>query len=114
MTTQAQDDIYRAAFEAANTELIEISEQFDRLRSRMEQVERLVTALKPLVLENESGTENQTAKSSPEPVLAGPEAQKESAAEPANIASDPFQRRVSNMLGIGGGIRDVKSYTRQF
>jgi hypothetical protein len=113
MTTQAQDDIYRVAFEAANSELIEISEQFDKLRARMEQVERLVTALKPLVIEDESGAENQTT-TSPEPVLAGSEAQKESPAEPANIASDPFQRRVSNMLGIGGGIRDVRSYTRQF
>ena len=28
--------------------------------------------------------------------------------------SDPFQRRIDHVLGIGAGIRDVRKYSRQF
>jgi hypothetical protein len=33
---------------------------------------------------------------------------------PEAAPADPFQRRVDHVLGIGGGIRDVRKYSRQF
>jgi len=116
MKIQANQEIYRVAFESASSELIEINEEFDRLRARMEQIERLVAALKPLVFEQEnevqlSPTEDPTAESIEATVAATPD---ETPAEPAKITYDPFQHRINHVLGIGAGIRDVRSYTRQF
>lgn len=115
MKPQEHQEIYRVAFESASSELVEINEEFDRLRARMEQLERLVAALKPLIFEEENeilevSAEDPTA----EHIEASEEASDETAPEPVKIGSDPFQHRINHVLGIGGGIRDVRSYTRQF
>lgn len=114
MKPQDHQEIYRVAFESANSELTEIGVEFERLRARMERVERLVAALKPLVGEEEdetaSSTEDPTGERSDSPVLKSSETK----TEPVKIGSDPFQRRIDHVLGIGAGIRDVRSFTRQF
>jgi len=114
MKQQAHQEIYRVAYESANAELIEINEEFDRLRARMGQIESLVAVLKPLVFEKESEPVVSPAQeNTTEPVEASAEPL-EKDSEPAKFTSDPFQHRVNHILGIGAGIRDVRSYTRTF
>jgi hypothetical protein len=120
MNPQAHQEIYRVAFESASSELIEINQEFESLRARMEKVGRLVEALKPLVAdeENEAGegttleAEGTALEAGSEPAQSGTEGTNEM--EPAQTGADPFQHRVNHVLGIGAGIRDVRSYTRQF
>ena len=117
MKTQEHQEIYRVAFQTANSELIEINEAFEKLRIRMEQVERLVAALKPLVYEQDEEEAVETPAEDPtaEHLEVASEASEEEAApEPVRVGADPFQHRISHVLGIGAGIRDVRSYTRQF
>ena len=115
MEQQAHQEIYRVAYESAKAELVDLSEAFEKLRARMGQIERLVAALKPLVFEDQSeAVESPTPETMAEPAVAEPAAPAEKEPETARIGSDPFQHRVSHVLGIGAGIRDVRSYTRQF
>ncbi len=105
-------DIYRAAFEAANTELTEINAEFEKLRTRKEQVERLLGALRKFFgEEQEPATAPQGASSE---TAAAEATSVESIGKPQPVPSDPFQRRIDHVLGIGAGIRDVRKYTRQF
>ena len=108
-------EIYRVAFEAAKTELTEINAEFEKLRVRKEQVERLVAVLKALF------GEDQNAEATSQLVTPEAEGTQSVAAqaaeandEPQPVPSDPFQRRIDHVLGIGAGIRDVRKYTRQF
>ena len=113
MKPEVHLEIYRVAFESANSELIEISAEVERLQIRKEQIERLVTVLKPLLDEEEELSS---------PVLAHVEEQQEDTQETAGdgysqsetFTADPFQRRTDHILGIGAGIRDVRKYSRQF
>ena len=114
MKPQGNVEIYRVAFDAANTELTEISAEFERLRIRKEHIEKLVLVLQPLIAEGEQGAEGdsgakaalqtETAGEAPAGVQIGSE----------TFTADPFQRRIDHVLGIGGGIRDVRKYSRQF
>jgi hypothetical protein len=106
-------EIYRVAFETANAELTQIDAEFEKLRMRKEQVERLLTALRIFFGEEQtSGAGSQGASSetatTDEATLAEPNG------KPQPVPSDPFQRRIDHVLGIGAGIRDVRKYTRQF
>jgi hypothetical protein len=115
MKQERHGEIYREAFESASSELKEISAAFEQLRTRKDQIEKLVSVLGPLV--------NLTERAD----SAIPEAQTVTSAEPASkpaqsnpevasdrVVADPFQRRIDHVLGIGAGIRDVRKYTRQF
>ena len=117
MKSQVHGEIYRVAFEAAQAELAEITAEFERLRVRKEQVERLVMVLKPIIGEVENSapaaTKEEPAEQSGETASAS-EAPSEENAQPLGVGADPFQRRVDHVLGIGAGIRDVRQYTRQF
>lgn len=105
-------EIYRAAFETAKAELTEINAEFEKLRARKEQVERLLGALKAFFgEEQEPESVSQGASSEMVAVEAG---SVESIGKPQPVPSDPFQRRIDHVLGIGAGIRDVRKYTRQF
>jgi hypothetical protein len=114
MNQDERVDIYRAAYELGNAELNGILEEFEKLRIRKEQVEKLVTVLKPLVeIDNpvaaaDSKTENRITAEQP---AEAPKAQSE---ETLERGADPFQRRIDHVLGIGAGIRDVRKYSRQF
>jgi hypothetical protein len=114
MKPEGNVEIYRVAFEAANSELNEISAEFERLRIRKEHIEKLVQVLQPLI--GEEGTAPQQGEG------AGSTSQTEGAGQAAvegrggaePVQADPFQRRIDHVLGIGGGIRDVRKYSRQF
>jgi hypothetical protein len=107
-------DVYRAAFESASSELTEILGEFEKLLRRKDQVEKLVTVLKPLVSVDEHVA---VAESNPDTIT--PEGQAAetpmaSSEETMERGPDPFQRRIDHVLGIGAGIRDVRKYSRQF
>ena len=114
MKPQGNVEIYRVAFDAAHSELSEISLEFERLRLRKEHIEKLVLVLQPLTAEGEETAEggsvaaavphSESAGETPTGAKSGPEA----------FTADPFQRRIDHVLGIGGGIRDVRKYSRQF
>jgi hypothetical protein len=117
MKPQAHQEIYRLAHQSASSEMIAINEEFEKLRIRMGRIEKLVAALKPLIFEEESEP-LETAVATPPAVdvaVAPTETHPEAELEPAKPVADPFQQhRINHVLGIGAGIRDVRSYTRQF
>lgn len=116
MKVEGHQEIYRVAHDAATSELIQITAEFERLLLRREQLEKLLSALKPVIGEDEQAKavpESAPAQSAPQLVTAKPEMSSEAKPEPAAV-TDPFQRRVDHVLGIGAGIRDVRQYTRQF
>jgi len=106
-------EIYRVAFESANSELTEISAEVERLKIRKDQIERLVTVLKPLIDEGEE-TASLASAQGLEPRDEFKEPAGEGNSQSETFTADPFQRRASNILGIGAGIRDVREYSRQF
>jgi len=115
MKSQGHVEIYKVAHEAAQAELAEITAEFERLRVRKEQVERLVMVLKPILGEPEVAAQPAVKEESGERIVekVAAEASEESA-QPLGVGADPFQRRSDHVLGIGAGIRDVRQYTRQF
>ena len=118
MKSQGHEEIYRVAYEAAQAELTEITAEFERLRTRKEQVERLVLVLKPIIGEVEVAAPADQPKEAPaeqaKESAVEIKASSEGSAQPLGVGADPFQRRVDHVLGIGAGIRDVRQYTRQF
>jgi len=115
MNLDGRREIYRVAFEAANSELTEISVEFDKLRSRKERIEQLVAVLKPLLAEwNESPVQVSAERSEQQGAEPAAETSTEGSGSPQPLVADPFQRRIDHVLGIGAGIRDVRKYSRQF
>ena len=126
MNSENHQEIYRLALEAACSELGEITAEFEKLRIRKEQVERLISVLKPVIGEDDrpaAATAAEGIQQSAEPPVAAPTPvpqavteipAKQESGEPLGVGADPFQRRVDHVLGIGAGIRDVRQYTRQF
>jgi hypothetical protein len=125
MKLEAHQEIYRLALEAACSELGEITAQFEKLRIRKEQVERLITVLKPVIgeeekpsaialVEQQSGTVERVEPVEEPVAVAVAQPLKHENVQPLGVGADPFQRRIDHVLGIGAGIRDVRQYTRQF
>ena len=117
MKPESHNEIYRVAFDVATSELTEITAEFERLLLRKQQVERLISVLKPVIGEDEdekSALETVAAQSAAHIIEASVSGASEPIPEPAGVVTDPFQRRVDHVLGIGAGIRDVRQYTRQF
>ncbi len=114
MKPQGNVEIYRVAFDAAKSELAEISAEFERLRIRKEHIEKLVLVLQPLIADGEVGSASgPVATTAPQAETAGEAAAGVQSGQEVSTA-DPFQRRIDHVLGIGGGIRDVRKYSRQF
>ncbi len=114
MKPEGYVEIYRVAFDAANSELTEISAEVERLRIRREHIEKLVGVLKPIVAKGERVVGHVAAEAGPrEETKPATEAKSEPGGQEAFVA-DPFQRRIDHVLGIGAGIRDVRKYSRQF
>lgn len=115
MTSEKHLEIYRVAFESANTELAEIAAEVEKLRIRKEQIERLITVLKPLLEEDVTAApEGVMQNRASELSEGGTEKPVAENAQPEPVGADPFQRRIDHVLGIGAGIRDVRKYSRQF
>jgi hypothetical protein len=114
MKPESRSEIYRVAFESANLELTEIAAEVERLRIRKEQLERLITVLKPVLGEVEEAATEVLAQAQPNAQGVALVEKNEADAQPQVVMSDPFQRRIDHVLGIGAGIRDVRKYSRQF
>jgi hypothetical protein len=114
MKPQGNIEIYRVASDAANAELAEISMEFERLRIRKEHIEKLVQVLKPLIADGEEPAELAAVAASAPNTDNAAESSVDARSVPEAAPADPFQRRVDHVLGIGGGIRDVRKYSRQF
>ncbi len=115
MKPEGYVEIYRVAFDVANSELTEIGAEVERLRIRKEHIEKLVDVLKPLVAEEERVVSQISAEAAPrEEAKPATEAKSEPNAGQEAFVADPFQRRIDHVLGIGAGIRDVRKYSRQF
>ena len=117
MKPEGNQEIYRVAHDAATSELLEITAEFDRLRARKDLVEKLINALRPVIGEDETApviAAKETAAPDSKETAAPEPAKKEETAQPLGVSADPFQRRMDHVLGIGAGIRDVRQYTRQF
>lgn len=149
-----RQETYRFAFDEANAELRAITEQYEQLRSRKEQVEKVLAALQPfLALSGNAGAERSlpeemqfflaeeatladTAKPEIAPELqeflrqegfvqaeehepihlsmtAEPEVEAEAEVEAlAEMAADPFQRRIDDVLRHGVGGQALRIHSR--
>lgn len=115
MKPEVHEEIYRVAFDAANSELTGISMEVERLRSRKEHIEKLVSVLKPLVSVEEQAATQVSDESVPqEETKPAGEVSAVAGGGSETFVADPFQRRIDHVLGIGAGIRDVRKYSRQF
>jgi hypothetical protein len=114
MNLESRIEVYRVAFESAKSELIEISAEFEKLRLRKEQMEKLVAVLAPLLGEGLAAHQGSQEESTSQPAESAVEASSEPNDGPEKLIGDPFQRRIDHVLGIGAGIRDVRKYSRQF
>jgi hypothetical protein len=115
MKPEVHEEIYRVAFDAANSELTGISMEVERLRSRKEHIEKLVAVLEPLVAVEGQAVTQVSGESAPhEETKPAEEASAVVNGGSETFVADPFQRRIDHVLGIGAGIRDVRKYSRQF
>ena len=61
-----KQEVYRFAFDEANTELSQILGEFEQLRARKERIEKVVEALKPLAgIETAGGSPERKSSDSP-------------------------------------------------
>lgn len=109
-----QGEVYRVAFDSANSELKDILVAFEDLRARKERIEKVVMALKPLLgaeeaaaaaaaMQSASDAANEATQSSEEPTY-------QYQATNGSGSSDPFARRLDSALGHGIG----RKINRQF
>ncbi|HWT65160.1 MAG TPA: hypothetical protein VN151_03530 [Terracidiphilus sp.] len=122
-------EVYRVAYDEASAELSEILSKFDQLRLRKERIEKLVEALKPLMVTSEVQQRavapierpaipverpvpvvEQQAVPAPAPAPSVPLSMQKDVDE----AADPFSRRVENVMGMNSAARDVREYSRLF
>ena len=112
-----QGEVYRIAFDSANSELNDILGAFEELRARKDRIEKVVTALKPLLgaeeaaaaaaaVQSASDAANEASQSSEEV----PTYQYQGSNGSNGASSDPFARRLDNALGHGAG----RKFSRQF
>ena len=115
-----QGEVYRVAFDSANSELNEILGAFEELRARKDRIEKVVMALKPLLgaeeaaaaaaaVQSASDAANEATQSSEE--VPTYQYQGSNGSNGSNGASsDPFARRLDSALGHGAG----RKFNRQF
>lgn len=110
-----QGEVYRVAFDSANSELKDILGAFEELRARKERIEKVVMALKPLLGAEEAAAAAAAMQSASD---AANEASQSSEEVPTyqyqgnngSSSSDPFARRLDSALGHGMG----RKINRQF
>lgn len=113
MKPNANGDVYRVAFDSANSELNQILISFEELRARKERIEKVVMALKPL-LGAESAVSADPADSSHESSQQGEEVPTYQYQTTNGASQDPFQQRIDQVLGQGAGSKDPRRFHRQF
>jgi hypothetical protein len=109
-------DVYRVAFDSANSELNEILGAFEELKSRKERIEKVVLALKPLLAVAEGGDSGgqNYSEPSPDPNPQGEEVPSYQYQGTNGASSDPFQRRIDSALGHSVGSKEPRRFNRQF
>lgn len=107
-------EVYRVAFDSANSELKDILGAFEDLRARKERIEKVVMALKPLLGAEEAAAAAAAVQSASD---AANEATQSSDEVPTyqyqasnGNSPDPFARRLDSALGHGMG----RKLNRQF
>jgi len=109
-----QGEVYRVAFDSANSELNDILGAFEDLRARKDRIEKVVMALKPLLGAEEAAAAAAAVKSASDAANEASAATEEVPAyqyQSSNgSSSDPFARRLDSALGHGVG----RKFSRQF
>ncbi len=101
-----RQDVFRVAYDEANSELLDISKKFEELKRRKETLEGVVTVLGPMLgVEAPSKGAASPVAGVPAETPASPELANYTfnqvpvpLPEPEEAISDPFQRRVRNAL----------------
>ena len=124
-----RQEVYRVAYDEASAELSEILGRFEQLRLRKDRVEKVVDALKPLVMavEAAAAAERSAAQERQQPLPVEVQAPVRASAEPVQSTapspipypvqqptSDPFSRRMETAVGQSGTAKDVSEYSRLF
>jgi hypothetical protein len=100
--TMPNGDVYRTAFDSANSELNDILGAFEELRARKERIEKVVMALKPLLGAEEAAASSNSSDSSADSGSQGEDVPTyQYQATNGSSSSDPFQRRIDSVLGHG-------------
>lgn len=123
-----RQEVYRVAYDEASAELSEILGRFEQLRLRKDRVEKVVEALKPLVMAAQAETaamaERVSAPAERQPVAVETQAARVPAepvqsSAPSTIpypvhqpTGDPFGRR--EPVSAGSAAKDVSEYSRLF
>lgn len=112
------EEVYRVAFDSANSELNDILGAYEELRARKDRIEKVVMALKPLLGAEEAAAAAAAVQSASD--AANEAIQPREEQEPAYqyqatngngaSSSDPFARRLDSALGHGVG----RKFSRQF
>jgi len=110
-----QGEVYRVAFDSANSELNDILGAFEDLRARKDRIEKVVMALKPLLGAEEAAAAAAAVQSASEAANQATQSSEEVPTyqyQGSNGAasSDPFARRLDSALGHGVG----RKFSRQF
>jgi len=106
-------DVYRVAFDSANSELNDILGAFEELRARKDRIEKVVLALKPLLGAEEAAAAAAAVQSASEAANEAIQSSEEVPTYqyqgPNGVSSDPFARRLDSALGHGVG----RKFSRQ-
>jgi hypothetical protein len=110
-----QGEVYRVAFDSANSELNNILGAFEELRARKDRIEKVVMALKPLLGAEEAAAAAAAVQSASDAANEAAQSLEEVPTyqyQTTNGApsSDPFARRLDSALGHGVG----RKFSRQF
>jgi hypothetical protein len=107
-------EVYRVAFDSANSELNEILVAFEDLRARKDRIEKVVLALKPLLGAEEAAAAAAAVQSASDAASEATQSSEEVPtyqyqASNGASSSDPFARRLDSALGHGIG----RKFSRQ-
>jgi len=106
-------EVYRVAFDSANSELKDIVGAFEELRARKERIEKVVMALKPLLGAEEAAAAAAAMQSASEAADQASQSLEEVGSyqyQSSNGSGDPFASRLNSALGHGVG----RKFNRQF
>jgi adenylosuccinate lyase len=101
-------EVYRVAFDSANSELNDILGAYEELRARKDRIEKVVMALKPLLGAEEAAAAAAAVQSASDAANEAVQSQEEpayqyQATNGNGASSDPFARRLDSALGHGAG-----------
>jgi len=109
-------EVYRVAFDSANSELKDIVGAFEELRARKERIEKVVMALKPLLGAEEAAAAAAAMQSASDAADQASQSLEEEVptyhyqSTNSSSSADPFASRLNSALGHGVG----RKFNRQF